>query len=356
MSKLYKETLEAIVPVSTTLKSDAWEKMNFKTKPLGALGRIENLAVQMSLIQESLNPEINQKALFVFAGDHGVAASGVSAYPAEVTPQMVMNFLNGGAAINVLCRHHNIGMSVVDMGVNADFEPHPDLIDKKVRKGTRNFLKEPAMTEGESLQALENGMSVFLEVHKKSPVEIIGLGDMGIGNTTSATAIICAVTGINVAESAGRGTGVDDEGLEKKINVIKDALSLHKPEAKNGLDILCRVGGLEIAGIAGAVLAAASQKVAVVLDGVISTAAGLIAYLINPDVQGYLISGHKSIEKSQVAALEKMKLVPVIDLDMRLGEGTGAALAINIAEAACKIMCEMSSFADAGVSEQNLSS
>jgi nicotinate-nucleotide--dimethylbenzimidazole phosphoribosyltransferase len=344
--------IHRILPVAEDLRPEAQNKIDNKTKPPGALGKLESLAVQMCLIQNSLEPAVPKKALYVFAGDHGVTQAGVSAYPAEVTGQMVTNFLAGGAAINVLCRHHQIDLQVVDMGVNADFGDHPGLIHKKVRKGTRNFEKEAAMTEGEAIKALENGGDVFLADYAESAIDIVGLGEMGIGNTTSAAAIISAVTGVPADETAGRGTGVDDQGLARKIEVINRALKRHRPDPQNGLDILQTIGGFEIAGIAGALLAAASKKTAVVLDGVISTAAGLIAFLINPDVRGYLISGHRSVEVAQNAALAYMTLDPVIDMDMRLGEGTGAALSMDIVDAACKVMTEMASFDEAGVSNK----
>ncbi len=345
--------LKEITPPDDSLRPAAQAKIDNKTKPLGALGKLEDLAVQMSLIQGDLDPVLGRKALFVFAGDHGIAEEGVSAFPSEVTGQMVQNFLAGGAAINVICRHHAIGINVVDMGVNADFEAHPILVQKKVRKGTRNFAVENAMSPAEATQALENGMAVFLDAHKRQPIDIVGLGEMGIANTTSATAIICAVTGISPFKATGRGTGVDDKGLEHKAKVIQKVLDFHKPDPTDGFDILQRVGGLEIAGIAGATLAAASQGTAVVLDGVISTAAGLLAYLINPDIRGYLIAGHRSVEISQKAALEHMQLKPVIDFGMRLGEGTGAAMTIDVVAAACRIMREMASFDDADVSRES---
>ncbi len=351
---LCRHIIEKIEPLSDSMLASAATKIDNKTKPLGALGRMEDLAIQMSLIQNNLNPEIKQKNLFVFAGDHGITEEGVSAYPSEVTAQMVDNFLNGGAAINILCRHHNINMKVVDMGVNRDFSHHPDLAIKKIAKGTRNFAIEDAMTKEQMLKGLENGMAVFLEAHEKCPIDIVGLGEMGIGNTSSASAIISTITGISPAQAAGRGTGVDDKGLEHKIEVIEKALNFHAINSSNGFEILQKVGGFEIAGITGAVLAAASKKTAIVLDGVISTAAGLIAYIINPDIQKYLISGHKSVEKAQKAALSHMNLVPLIDFNMRLGEGTGAALAIDMAETACKIMTQMASFDEAKVAKSSI--
>ena len=356
---MYEETLNisqigsSITPVDRELEKSAQHKMDNKTKPLGSLGRLEDLAVQLCLIQGALEPNIGKKHLFVFAADHGVVEEGVSAYPGEVTQQMVLNFLAGGAAINVLCRHFGIDITVVDMGVKGmEFEDHPLLMKKKVAMGTRNFALQEAMTHEQATAALQYGIVAFNERYEKRAFHIVGLGDMGIGNTTAATAIICAVTGISPHEAVGRGTGIDDKALEHKAKIIAKALEFHKPASRDGMDILTKVGGFEIAGIAGAALAAASKRVAVVLDGLISTAGGLIAYLIEPKVKDYLIAGHRSVEKSQNAALDYMGIEPVVDLNMRLGEGTGAAITINLVEAACKIMREMASFDDAGVSKK----
>ncbi len=347
--------IQAISPLSDILLSDARAKMDDKSKPLGALGRIETLGIQMSQIQNSLTPAIHQKNLFVFAGDHGITEEGVSAFPSEVTGQMVENFLNGGAAINVLCDHYNIDMKVVDMGVIKKFSPHPDLIIAKVARGTRNFAIEDAMTSPQMSRALERGMEIFLSAHAKNPIQMVGLGEMGIGNTTSASAIISVITGISPGQATGRGTGVDNKGLEHKTKVIERVLAFHRPNPFNGFEILQKIGGFEIAGIAGAILAAASKGCAVVLDGVISTAAGLVAHTINPDIQGYLISGHKSVEQAQNAALSHMNLTPVIDFNMRLGEGTGAAMAMDATDAACKIMVQMASFDEAKISRTSVS-
>lgn len=350
-SPLCREVIEKIA-LPADLSAEAWAKMDDKSKPLGALGKLEALGVKLAVIQGTLNPGIHRKAMLVFAGDHGVTEEGVSAFPREVTGQMVENFLNGGAAINVLCRCHTIEMKVVDMGVDKAFSPHPDLIRAKVAPGTRNMAIEPAMTPDQASLALENGIRAFQSLCEDgggSP-QILGLGEMGIGNTTSATAIICAVTGLTPAEAAGRGTGIDDEGLSHKIKVIQRILNFHHLDPTDGFDVLRTLGGFELAGIAGAALAAASKGTAVVLDGVISTAAGLVACLLCPEIKPYLISGHKSVERAQAAALDFMGLEPVVDLDMRLGEGTGAALAISLAETACRIMSEMASFDEAKIS------
>ncbi len=311
---------------------------------------MKKLQFRMSLIQNNLNPVVNVKKMFVFAGDHGITAEGVSAYPAEVTPQMVMNFLSGGAAINVFCRHAGAGISVIDMGVNYEFGKAPGLINKKIGRGTRNFLKEDAMTGDEAIRSVEAGIEVFNEAYDIEKFDLAGFGEMGIGNSTAASAIISAAAGLSPDETAGRGTGLDDTGLKKKAEIIKRALMERLPDPKNGMDILQKVGGFEIGGIAGACLAAAAKKIPIVLDGLISTAGGIIAYLIKHDIKEYFFSGHKSVEAGQKVALKILEIEPLLDLGMRLGEGTGAVLAMNLIEASCRIMSEMSSFEEAGVS------
>ena len=347
-----KEFIKGVKSVTDELREKAQHKIDFKTKPLGSLGKFESLALQSALVQNNLSPEIKRRLMLVFGADHGITEEGVSAFPSEVTAQMLTNFFHGGAAINVFCRAYNVDFKVIDMGVKGEFEDHPVLIKRKVREGTHNFAKTPAMDMKEVFQAVSIGMDVFRNEHSANPVDILGLGEIGIGNTTSATAVICAATGVSVAEATGRGTGLDDKGLSHKAAVIQNALELHKPDPKDGFGILAKVGGFELAGIVGAILAAADAGILIVLDGVISTAAGLIAYLICPQIKGYLISGHKSQEIAQSAALDLMGLDPVLDLDMRLGEGTGAAVTISIVETACKMMREMASFEEAGVSEK----
>ncbi len=339
-----------IAAPSDTLRALAQQKIDNKTKPLGSLGTLEYLAVKMCCIQNTLSPEIDRKVMFVFAADHGIAEEGVSAFPQEVTRQMVQNFLNGGAAINVLSRHGGFDLSVVDIGVKGPIIDHPNLITKRIADGTRNFAVEPAMSLAQVEAALNAGAEIFNEHYSRGKIGILGLGEMGIANTSAATAIISTITGVPVAQCTGRGTGVDDQGLKHKIDVLEKVLSFHKPDPKNALDILSKIGGFEIAGIAGAALAAASKRCAVVLDGLICTAAGLIAYTINPQIADYFIAGHKSVEIGHISALRYMSLTPVLDLGMRLGEGTGAALTVNLIEAACHIVNEMASFEDAGVS------
>ena len=348
-SVIVKTLIHKIVPTSDNTRGAAQKKVDMKTKPLGALGRLEALAVQISCIQKSLTPDVAVKRMFVFAGDHGVVEEGVSAYPASVTVQMVENFLGGGAAINVFCRQYGIDLAVVDMGVNADFDEHPLLVQKKVAYGTNNFAITEAMSCSQAIAAIEKGAESFLEKQREAPSKIVGLGEMGIGNTSSATAIIAAATGTSIADIVGRGTGVDDRGLLRKIEVLEKALHLHKPSGTDGLELLQTLGGYELGGICGAVLAAASEGCCVVLDGIISTAAGLLAYLICPEVKDYLVAGHRSVEVGQRVALDFMGLEPVLDLGFRLGEGTGAAITMNLVELSCSMMREMATFDEAGV-------
>jgi len=354
LSPFLQEIVAQISPLSEDLRAQAQKKVDHKTKPLGALGRIEKLAVHFSCIEKTLTPAVVCPRIFVFAGDHGVVEEGVSAFPAKVTVQMVENFLDGGAAINVFCRQYGIQLAVVDMGVNGDFADHPLLLRQKVARGTRNFALQAAMSREQALAAVENGARVFLAEHSRQAGNLVGMGEMGIGNTSSATAIICGASGLSAAEVAGRGTGVDDRGLARKIEVIDKALALHRLNGKDGLELLAKVGGFEIGGICGAVLAAASVGCCVVLDGIISTAAGLLAHLLCPGVEEYLVAGHKSVERGQRIALEIMGLEPVFDLDLRLGEGTGAAITMNLIDLSCKMMREMASFDEAGVDSGSL--
>ncbi len=342
-----------ITKPSEEMQAVAKRKIDMKTKPLGSLGRLEDLAVQACMVQNTLTPNLQNKAAFVFAADHGIAEEGVSAFPQEVTKQMVLNFINKGAAINVLCEHNGIDISVIDMGVKGELAPFEELISSKINHGTKSFARTSAMHPGEAEKAIKAGSKIFRMKTKSKPIDMIGLGEMGIANTTSATAIISCITRKPVDECTGRGTGIDDQGLAHKIEVIQKALEYHKPDCTDAIDILSKVGGYEIAGMTGAALEAASSGCIVVLDGLISTAAGLLAYLINPNVREYFVSGHKSIEKGHIAALETLDLKPVLDLDFRLGEGTGAALTMNIVDAACKVMCNMASFEEAGVSNKS---
>jgi nicotinate-nucleotide--dimethylbenzimidazole phosphoribosyltransferase len=340
-----------IQPPDEQAAAAARDRQTTLTKPPGSLGRLEALSIQLAGITGQPIPRLTHKAIITMAGDHGVVAEGVSAFPAEVTPQMVLNFLHGGAAINVLARHVGARVVIVDMGVASDLPPHPELVVKKVAHGTGNIARGPAMTREQAGQAIRAGVEV-VEAEIARGLHIVGTGDMGIGNTTPSAAIAAALTGLAPAEIAGRGTGVDDEGLARKVAVIEAALAANQPDPADGLDVLAKVGGFEIGGLAGVILGAAANRVPVVVDGFISSAAAMIAVAIAPQVRPYLIAAHRSQERGHGVMLEWLGLAPLLDFDLRLGEGTGAALGISLAEAACKILAEMATFAEAGVSDK----
>jgi nicotinate-nucleotide--dimethylbenzimidazole phosphoribosyltransferase len=337
--------------LNETTMAAAKARQDTLTKPPGSLGRLEELSIQLAGIVGKEIPTIKDKVIITMAGDHGVVEEGVSAFPQEVTPQMVLNFLHGGAAINVLARHVGARITIVDMGVVADMEPHPALVVKKIAHGTANMTKGPAMTRGQAEQAILAGVDV-VEAEIEKGLDIVGTGDMGIGNTTSSAAIAAVLTGIEPAKLTGRGTGVDDAGLKRKIDAIERALAVNQPNPKDGLDVLAKVGGFEIGGLAGVILGAAAHRRPVMVDGFISTAAAMIAVTIAPAARPYLISAHRSQEYGHSQMVEWLGLKPLVDLDFRLGEGTGAALGISFAEAACKILAEMATFAEAGVSDK----
>ncbi len=339
-----------IEPLKEEWLKQAWARLDNLTKPKGSLGRLEELAAQLVAIFENPSPRINRKLSFVFAGDHGVTEEGVSAFPKEVTAQMVFNFLRGGAGINVLARFAGADVKVIDVGVDYEFKNLSELISKKVCPGTRNFAKEPAMTREEALRCLVTGYELAKEAISTG-YNLIGIGDMGIGNTTPSSAITAVITGKSVEEVTGRGTGINDYFYLKKIEVIKRAIELHRPDPEDALDVLSKVGGTEIGACAGVVLACAESRVPVVMDGFITGAGVLLAYKINPLVKNYVIASHRSMEKGHQAQLEYMSLSPLLDLNLRLGEGTGAALAMLLIEAALRIYHEMATFESAGVSK-----
>lgn len=350
MTGKIKQFIETIQRVDPRGKVKAQERLDQLTKPLGSLGRLEALAAQLVAMREGRDGPLARRLIVVFAGDHGVVAEGVSAYPQEVTTQMVKNFLAGGAAISVLARGLNAELYVVDMGVNGRPDSHPRLIDKKVAGGTRNFAQGPAMTREEAERAVEAGMEVFETLEAQHHPDVVIPGDMGIGNTTASSAVIAALTGAPIRRVVGVGTGLDAAGTQKKIAVIEAALAKHRPDAQEALDVLAKVGGFELGGISGFVLAAAAQRVPIVLDGLISTAGALLAARLQPAAAQYCLAGHCSQEPGHRVALDALGLEPVLDLDMRLGEGTGAALAVPVLEAALHLLREMATFASAGVS------
>ncbi|MBU5638625.1 nicotinate-nucleotide--dimethylbenzimidazole phosphoribosyltransferase [Geomonas sp. Red69] len=346
--QLLETTLAKIQPVDEAMLAKAQAKLDNKTKPLGSLGRLEEVGRRFAAITGDLAPDTAKKVIFTFAGDHGIVEEGVSLFPKEVTPQMVLNFLRGGAGVNVLARHSGAEVRVVDVGVDYDFEPAPGLIIRKVAKGTRNFAKGSAMTREEAVAAIEVGIALADEA-KKEGIAMVGTGEMGIGNTSPSSAIIAAIAGCTVREVTHRGTGIGDEALENKIKVIQAGLDLNRPEPQDPLDVLTKVGGLEIAGIAGLVLGAAANRIPVVVDGFISTAGALIASEIHPSVRDYIFTAHTSVEIGHQMMLERIGVKPLLDLQLRLGEGTGAALAMGLIEAGVKILKEMATFEEAGV-------
>ncbi len=346
-----KKTLASIEKIDFSLSADTQKRLDNLTKPQGSLGRLEDLAKQVVEITRVKNPVLTHKVVFTMAADHGVTEEGVSAFPKEVTPQMVANFLKGGAGINVLAKHVGARIVVVDMGVVVDMPADRQLIVKKVNYGTRNMAKGPAMTRDEAMRSIENGVSVFEEEYKRG-VNIAATGEMGIGNTTAASAIVAVLTGSAVENITGKGTGINDASFAKKIAVIKKAIEVNKPDPKDGLDVLAKVGGYEIGGLTGVILAAAARRVPVVVDGFISSSAALIACALEPKVKDYLIASHSSVEQGHKVVWNSLGLKPILDLNLRLGEGTGAALAMGIVDAGVKILNEMATFGDAGVSEK----
>ncbi|MFH0914610.1 MAG: nicotinate-nucleotide--dimethylbenzimidazole phosphoribosyltransferase [Chloroflexota bacterium] len=350
MSKLLADTIGSIKPLDEEAMAQAKVRLDSLTKPPGSLGRLEELAVRLAGIQARPLPQIKRKAVIVMAGDHGVVAEKVGNWPQEVTAQMVLNFLRGGAGINVLARQAGARVVVVDMGVAAPLKSHPKLVSRRVADGTRNMCRGRAMTPEQAVGALEHGIEIVTAEVARG-LDIVGTGDMGIGNTTASSAICAVMCRRPPAEVTGRGTGLTDGQLAHKIAVIEQALAWHCPDPAQPLDTLSRVGGFEIAGLAGVMLGAAAHRIPVVLDGFISGAAALIATGLCPQLRDYLIAAHLSVEPGHRIMLRHLGQEPLLDLGLRLGEGTGAALGIFLAETAARVLGEMSTFAQAGVSQ-----
>lgn len=348
--RVLDETIGKIVAIESATADETRARLDRKTKPPGSLGRLEELACRVAAIAGRSDPLLPDKAIVVMGADHGVARAGVSAYPQEVTAQMLLNFARGGAAINVLARHASARVVVVDMGVCSPLPESPEIRSHRVGPGTANFLDGPAMTRAQAVAAIETGIAISTELASDG-VGLIGIGEMGIGNTTSASAMTAAFTGAQVREITGRGTGIDDEALARKVQVIERALALNAPDAGDALDVLGKVGGFEIAGLCGVVLGAAAHRLPVVVDGFISSAAALAAVRIAPAVRDYLIVSHASVEPGHRIVFEDLGQRPLLELELRLGEGTGAALAMGLVDAALRILQEMATFDDAGVSD-----
>jgi len=328
----------------------AEERQNELTKPRKSLGRLEDISIKVAGITGSSRPSIKNKVVIVMAGDHGVVEEGVTAYPQEVTTQMVNTFLNGDAAINVFSRHTSTKVAVVDMGIASDMD-YSTLINKKIGYGTKNIAKGPAMSREDAIKAIESGIEVFEDINLQKKIDIVGTGDMGIGNTTPSSAIISAILNCSPESTTGRGSGIDDSSFKKKIDVINRAIEINKP-FKDPIDILAKLGGFEIGGIAGVILAAVAYRVPVVIDGFISGAAAAIAIELDRKVKDFIFAAHKSVEIGHGVMLDHYGLKPILDLDMRLGEGTGAVLAMSIIELSCKVLNEMKTFEEAKVSDR----
>jgi nicotinate-nucleotide--dimethylbenzimidazole phosphoribosyltransferase len=344
-------TLKRIRPLDRAIESTAQERLDSLTKPQGSLGKLEELALRIAIIQGNVPPRLGRKLLLVFAADHGITEEGVSAYPKEVTAEMTYNFLNGGAAVNVLARHHGVDTKVVDVGIDHEFAGLQGLRDCKLRRGTANFARGPAMTRNEAVRSVELGIQLAEEAVPEN-LFLLGAGDMGIGNSSSAAAIFCALTGAAPADVVGRGTGIDDSALGRKIAAIEKGLEINRPDSRDPLDVLAKVGGVEIGAITGVILGAAALRIPMILDGFISGAAALIAQRLCPQLNDVLFASHLSAERGHGLMLEELELAPVLNLKMRLGEGTGACLLMGLIEAAVKIIGEMATFKSAGVREK----
>jgi nicotinate-nucleotide--dimethylbenzimidazole phosphoribosyltransferase len=350
MSALLDTTIAAIAPLDPQLAEQAQHHLDRLTKPRGSLGRLEELAQRYITITGRIPPTITRKAVVVFAADHGVTMEGVSAYPQEVTAQMVHNFLRGGAAINALARQVGAEVRIVDIGVATTFPPLPDLLVHKVRPGTANMAQGPAMSRQEAEQCLEVGITMATACYRDG-MSLVATGDMGIGNTTPSSALVALFTGAPIAAVTGYGTGIDDATRHHKVAVIERALRLNAPRAEDPLGALAAIGGLEIGGIAGLILGCARYRLPVLVDGLIATAGALVAAALAPRVREYMIAAHTSVEVGQHVAWRFLGQTPLVDLHLRLGEGTGAALAMPLLEAALRVYNEMATFETAGVSE-----
>lgn len=340
-----------IEPITNIIREEIQHKIDLKTKPLGALGKLEKIALQIGCIQETLEPELKNPTIIVFAGDHGIVKEGVSPYPQEVTYQMVFNFLQGGAGINVFSKQNGIEIKVVDAGVNFDFEPHPNLIQAKVGKGTKSYLSEPAMTEDQCLKAIINGAEIVNEIHENGS-NIIGFGEMGIGNTSSASILMSLLSDIPIESCVGKGTGLDDEGVEKKKAILKLAIENQQNIEKTPLSILATFGGFEIAMMCGAMMKAAELKMILMIDGFIATSSLLVASKINQSILDYCIFTHQSNENGHKLMLEHLKAEPLLNIGMRLGEGTGVAVAYPLIQSSVNFLNQMASFESAAVSNK----
>lgn len=351
MSSLLEQTLNAISTPNVSIEEAARERLRQQARPAGSLGMLETLSARLAGISGTLDVQLRHKVIVTCAGDHGVVAEGVSRFPQEVTKLMVLNFVNDGASINVLARHAGARVCVADLGVNCDFSSDLPIFHKKVAHGTGNLAVEPAMTREQAIRSLEAGIEIVEELLKQGPLDILGTGDMGIANTTPSSAIIAAFSGLEASEVTGRGTGIDDSALQNKIRVINQALKRHQPNPDDALDVLAKVGGLEIGGLAGLVLGAAAHGIPVVCDGLISTAGALVACKLAPRAKAYLFASHRSVEVGHRFMHQQLNLEPILDFGMRLGEGTGAALAMEILDASTRVLADIKTFDEVAIAD-----
>jgi len=346
---ILEKTITSIPEPSKKIYQKALQRLSEQARPAGSLGILEDVAARLAAINGKLDVDLSSKVIVVCAGDHGVIDEGVSICPQEVTTQMVYNFVNEGASINVLAKHAGAKVVVADFGVNYDFEKEFPIIHKKIRKATSNLAIGPAMTRDEAISSVEAGIDIVNALDGEREIGILGTGDMGIGNTTPSTAIIAAFTGIAPEHLTGRGTGINDEGLERKIKIIKKSIALNKPDPADPLDVLGKLGGFEIGGLAGLVIGAAARGIPVICDGLISTAGALIACELAPQAKNYLFASHRSVEAGHRYVHERLDLTPILDLQFRLGEGTGAALAMELMDASTRVLTDIKTFAETSI-------
>ena len=348
---LLEKTINHVRKPNESIYQEARERLRQQARPAGSLGILEDVGARLAGIFETLDVRLTNRIIVTCAGDHGICDEGVSLFPSEVTSQMVYNFVNSGASINVLAKHAGARVEVADLGVAHDFPEDLPIFHKKVAPGTGNFARGPAMTREQAIQCIESGIEIIDELAAKGPVHLLGTGDMGIGNTTPSTAIITCFSGRPVPELCGRGTGLDDDGLMKKIRAIEKGLACNSPDPEDPIDVLAKVGGFEIGGLAGLVIGAAANNIPVLCDGLISTAGALIACKLVPSARSYLFAGHNSVEIGHRFMLEELRLAPLLDLKFRLGEGTGAALAMELMDAATRILIDIKTFEEVAIAD-----
>ncbi len=351
--ELLKKRINMIDAPDLNVAAAAKERLRNQARPAGSLGMMETLSTRLAAIAGKIDVHLKRKIIVTCAGDHGVVEEGVSRFPQEVTPRMVYNFINGGASISVLARHAGAEVRVADIGVNYDFEPDLPIFHKKIGKGTANLAKGPAMSRNAAVASLEAGIEIVDELLSEAPVDLIGTGDMGIGNTTPSSAIIAAFSGLPVAGLTGRGTGLDDDGFARKVMAIEKGLAVNKPDPADPIDVLAKIGGFEIGALGGLVIGAAARGIPVVCDGLISTAGALIACELAPAARAYLFAGHRSQEVGHRFMHERLGLEPILDLGFRLGEGTGAAVAMEILDAATRVLADIKTFEEVGIVDAN---